>query len=523
MRRSIRPFVALFALVALIVALAPPSIAFAQPPRADAAKPEAKADAKPDDKKKEPEEKLSATKHSVTIAGKRIDYTATAGNYLVKDEDGTPKVSVFFVAYTKDGEDAGKRPVTFSFNGGPGSSSVWLHLGLFGPKRVDLGPEGFARPDEAKFVPNEHSLLDVSDFVFIDPVTTGFTRTVPGVDDKQYHGIQRDIELVGEFVRLWTSRAERWASPKFLAGESYGTTRAAGLVQWLQSRHGMYFDGVVLVSAILNFQTGDFHVGNELPFVTFLPTETAIAWYHERLPADLQAKPLAEVVEESRAFARGEYQSALFRGASLPEAEKRGLAAKLSRLTGLSVDFLLRANLRVTDGRIFKELQRDRRLATGRLDGRFVAKDLDAAGEENEFDPSYTAIQGPYTAALNDYLRRELGVEIDYPYEILTGRVRPWSYREFENQYVDVGDRLRQAMRRNPSLEVYVANGYYDMATPFFATEYTMAGLDYEGDLAARIRMRYYEAGHMMYIHRGELARQRADLVEFYAHALAPR
>jgi carboxypeptidase C (cathepsin A) len=517
MRRATRFAVSL---LALFVALAPPARATDDKKPAAAG---AEKDKENEKEKREPQEKLSVTKHSATIAGKRVDYTATAGNLLVKDEDGTPKVSVFFVAYTKEGAAPGERPVTFSFNGGPGSSSVWLHLGLFGPKRVDLGPEGFARPDQARLVANEHSLLDLTDFVFVDPVTTGYTRAVPGVDDKQYHGIQPDIELVGEFVRLWVSRYERWASPKFLAGESYGTTRAAGLVDWLQDRHGMYFDGVLLVSAILNFQTGDFHLGNDLPYVTFLPTYAATAWYHRRLAPELQAKPVAEVVEEARRFAEGEYQLALFRGAALGAEERNAIASKLARLTGLSTDYLVRSNLRIGDGRFFKELQRDRRVVTGRLDSRFAGKDLDAAGEEGEFDPSYAAIQGPYTAALNDYLRRDLKVEVDLPYEILTGRVRPWSYKEFQNRYVDVADRLRQAMRKNPALEVYVANGYYDLATPFFATEYTMAGLDHEGDLAPRIRMRYYEAGHMMYIHAGELARQRADLEQFYRDVLATK
>lgn len=480
--------------------------------------------AKPADeaKKPAPEEKSWTTKHTVRIAGRDVAYTATAGTMLLKEEDGTPKVSVFYVAYTKDGEDPAKRPVTFSFNGGPGSSSVWLHLGLFGPKRVDLGPEGFARPDEARFVANEFSLLDVSDFVFIDPVTTGYTRAVPGVEDRQYHGVREDIEAVGEFVRLWTSRAERWASPKFLAGESYGTTRAAGLVDWLQDRHGMYFDGVLLISAVLNFQTGDFHFGNDLPFVTFLPTYAATAWYHRKLAPELQQAGLEAVVAEARAFAEGEYQVALAKGSRLTADDRAAVAARLARLTGLAADEILRRELRIHDDWFYGELRRDERLRVGRLDSRFTVRDA-GAGEGFGSDPSYSAIQGPYTAALNDYLRRELDVEIDYPYEILTGRVWPWSYKEFQNRYVDVAENLRQAMRKNPALEVFVANGYYDVATPFFATEYTFGGLDYLGDLNARVKMAYYEAGHMMYVHRGELAQLRDDLVAFYRQVLAPR
>jgi carboxypeptidase C (cathepsin A) len=502
---------------AALLALACHAAATAQPaPPAKPAEPAAEA------KKPAPEEKSWTTKHTVRIAGRDLAYTATAGTMLLKEEDGTPKVSVFYVAYTKEGEDPAKRPVTFSFNGGPGSSSVWLHLGLFGPKRVDLGPEGFARPDEARFVANEFSLLDVSDFVFIDPVTTGYTRAVPGVEDRQYHGVREDIEAVGEFVRLWTSRAERWASPKFLAGESYGTTRAAGLVDWLQDRHGMYFDGVLLISAVLNFQTGDFHFGNDLPFVTFLPTYAATAWYHRKLAPELQEAGLEAVVAEARAFAEGDYQVALAKGSRLTAEERAAIAAKLGRLTGLAADEILRRELRIHDGWFYGELRRDERLRVGRLDSRFTVRDA-GAGEGFGSDPSYSAIQGPYTAALNDYLRRELDVEIDYPYEILTGRVWPWSYKEFQNRYVDVADNLRQAMRKNPALEVFVANGYYDVATPFFATEYTFGGMDYLGDLNARVKMAYYEAGHMMYVHRGELAQLRDDLVAFYRQVLAPR
>jgi len=491
-----------------------PSLA-AQPPAG-----ESQAKASEETKKPAPEEKLAVTHHTVRIAGRDVAYTATAGNYLLKEEDGTPKASVYFVAYTRDGSDPTTRPVTFSFNGGPGSSSVWLHLGLFGPKRVDLGAEGFSRPDQAKLVPNEFSLLDVSDFVFIDPVTTGYSRAVPGVDDRAYHGLREDIAAVGEFIRLWTTRAERWSSPKFLAGESYGTTRAAGLVDWLQDRHGMYFDGVVLISAVLNFQTGDFHPGNDLPYVTFLPTYAATAWYHQRLAPELQATGLEAIVEEARRFALEEYQLALAKGSRLPVEERRAIAEQLHRLTGLEVEELLRWDLRIQDQRFFRSLLRDQGLQTGRLDSRFTGL-AGGAGEGFFADPSYSAIQGPYTAALNDYLRRELEVEVDYPYEILTGRVWPWSYKDFENQYVDVADNLRQAMRKNPSLEVFVANGYYDAATPFFATEYTFDGLDYVGDVNRRVRLRYYRAGHMMYIHRGELEKLRGDLVDFYRHVLS--
>ena len=449
-------------------------------------------------------EESSVTQHTVRINGREIAYTATAGTLLLKEEDGKKKATVFYVAYTKDGEDASKRPVTFTFNGGPGSSSVWLHLGAFGPKRVPMTPEGFAPPPPYRMVENQGSLIDVTDLVFIDPVTTGYSRAVPGESDKQFHGLQEDIQSVAEFIRLWTVRNKRWPSPKFLAGESYGTTRAAGLSGYLQQRHGMYLNGIVLVSAILNFQTARFGPGNDLPPILFLPTYTAIAWYHQRLPADLQ-QSLEKAVNEARAFARGEYASALMKGDRLAGVEKQQIAAKLARLTGLSPEYIEQTNLRINIMRFTKELLRDQRSTVGRLDGRFTGIDIDAAGERMEFDPSMAAIMGPYTGTLNDYVRRELKFESDLPYEILSGRVRPWSYARNQNSYVNVAETLRSAMTQNRNLKVHVANGYFDLATPFFATEYTFDHLGLDPSLRGNISMSYYEAGHMMYIRETDL------------------
>jgi carboxypeptidase C (cathepsin A) len=350
-------------------------------------------------------------------------------------------------------------------------------------------------------------------------VTTGYSRAVPGESDKQFHGVREDAEAVAEFIRLYSSRFGRWSSPKFLAGESYGTTRSARLSRVLQERHGMYLNGIVLISSILNMQTARFDVGNDLPYPLFLPTYTATAWYHKRLPQDLQAGGLQKAVEESRRFALGEYTLGLMQGNGLSEQGQSDLAAKVSRYTGLSTDFVRRTNLRPEIGAFVKELMRDRRTTVGRLDSRFTGLDRDAAGEAYEFDPSYAAIQGPYTAVFNDYVSQELGYKSDIPYEILTGRVRPWSFNEFNNSYLNVAEDLRSAMSQNPALKVFVGNGYYDLATPFFATEYTFGHIAFDPGYTERVTMRYYEAGHMMYVRRVDREQLKKDVAAFITAA----
>lgn len=473
-----------------------------------------KKDEKKDEKK--PEEKVVVTKHSVRIGGQEVKYTATAGTILLKLEDGTPKASLFYVAYTKDDvSDLTKRPMTFAFNGGPGAASIWLHLGALGPRRVEMGDAGSLLPPPYKLVDNEYSLLDVTDIVFIDPVSTGFSRAVPGEPPKQFHGIQEDIESVGDFIRLYATRNKRWTSPKFLAGESYGTTRAAGLSGYLQGRYGMYMNGIILISSILNFETAEFDTGNDLPYILYLPTYTAIAWYHQKLPADLQGGTLQNAVEASREFASHEYADALMAGDNLAAARRNEIAQKLARLSGLSAEYLLRSNLRIEIGHFDKELLRDRRRTVGRLDGRFTGIDEDAVGARPDYDPSLAAIVGPYTATFNDYARGELKFESDLFYEYLTSRVRPWSYEPYENRYVNVAETLRSAMTQNPFLRVFVGKGYYDLATPFFAAEYTFDHLSLDDSLRGHLSGGYYEAGHMMYVHLPSLAKLKQDLAHF--------
>src|SRR6266404_6443927 len=490
------------------------SCSFAQQPPQPA--PEKPAE-KPKDEKKPPipEEKVVQTKHSLKIDGKEIKYTATAGTILLKLEDGTPKASIFYVAYTKDDVgDASQRPITFSFNGGPGSASVWLHLGLLGPRRVQMGDAGALLPPPYKLVDNDVSLLDISDLVFIDPVSTGYSRAVPGETPQQFHGITPDVESVADFIRLYTTRNKRWSSPKFLAGESYGTTRAAGLSGYLQQRYGMYMNGIILISSILNFQTAEFDTGNDLPYILYLPTYTAIAWYHKRLSADLQGD-LQKALVESRSFAAHEYADALMGGDSLPAVRRAEIAQKLSRLTGLSVEYIERSNLRIEIQRFDKELLREQRRTVGRLDGRFIGIDEDAAGARPDYDPSLAAIVGPYTATFHDYVRGDLKFESDLFYEYLTGRVQPWSYESYQNKYVNVAETLRSAMTQNPFLRVFVGKGYYDLATPFFAAEYTFDHLSLDESLRSHLSGGYYEAGHMMYMHQPSLARLKQDLAQF--------
>lgn len=491
----------------------------------------------------EVKDNLVETRHSITLNGETIAYTVTTGTLVLKEEaekEGTsegekPKATFFFIAYTRDGvarEQGGTepgslptppntRPITFSFNGGPGSSSVWLHLGALGPRRTAMTDIGDLPPPPYQLVDNPYSLLDVTDLVFIDPVGTGYSRATTGEKSKEFHNFKKDIESVGDFIRLYTTRYNRWLSPKFLIGESYGTTRAAGLAGYLQERHGLYLNGIMLISSILDFGTAEFLVGNDLPHILFLPTFTATAWYHKKLNAELQ-NDLGATLRQVENFALNEYAHALMRGDTLGSEERAQIVQKLARFTGLTPDYIERTNLRIDIFRFIKELLRDRRRTVGRLDSRFQGIERDAAGESIENDPSFSNIIGPYTATFYDYVRRELKFESDLPYEILSFKVNAqWSFDEHANKYVNVADTLRKAMSINPHLQVFVANGYYDLATPYFATQYTMNHLGLDVSLRSNVSMGYYEAGHMMYIHVPSLAQLKEDLVRFMRGAIA--
>ena len=475
----------------------------------------AAADKADQDAKPAMNETRSETEHTVEIGGQSVRYRAVAGTLLLKDDKEKVKASVFYVAYLKlDEDDPSARPITFSFNGGPGSSSVWMHLGMLGPRRVLSGDVDSLLPPPHRLADNEFSLLDKSDLVFIDPVSTGFSRPGPDEDPKQFHTVEADVESVGDFIRLFVSRYDRWLSPKFLIGESYGTTRAAGLAGYLQDRHGLYLNGLMLISSILNFQTARFTVGNDLPYVLFLPTYTATAWYHGKLSPELQADR-RRALSEVESFAATEYTLALMRGAKLSQEARAATVEKLARYTGLSPAFIERANLRITIYRFVKELLRDQGRTVGRIDSRFTGADRDAAGELFEYDPSMAVTLGAYSAALNAYVRRELEYASDLPYEILANLYENWGYDKHQNQFLNVAETLRSAMNKNRFLKVFVANGYYDLATPYYATEYTFNHLGIDAELQRNISMAYYDAGHMMYIHEPSLARLKQDLAGF--------
>jgi len=491
---------------------------------ADVKKPEEKKDEKKEEKAA-PKDNLIESKHSVRIGGRTVKYTVTTGTIVMKEEvsekEGEadkPRAQIFFTAYTKDGvKDKSKRPITFSFNGGPGSSSVWLHLGVLGPRRVVLTDKGEMPPPPFKLTDNQYSILDETDLVFIDPVSTGFSRPVEGEKSAEWHTFTKDIASVGDFIRLYTTRYHRWLSPKFLAGESYGTTRAAGLSGYLQDRHGMLLNGLILISVVLDFTTIDFNLNNDLPYILFLPAYAATAWYHGKLSFKA---PLQTVLKEADEFAKGEYASALLKGAALTPEERESVVEKLSRYTGISQDFIRRTNLRILDRHYFKELLRERGKTVGRLDSRYTGIDRSGVTESYEYDPLFSHTSGPYTAALNDYIRTELKFETDLPYEILSDKVwMNWSYGYFQNQYVSVAETLRSSMTFNKYLKVFVASGYFDLGTPCSATEYTFDHLGLDPSLRKNIRMAYYEAGHMMYVHMPSLKEMKKDLTKFIKDA----
>lgn len=464
----------------------------------------------------EPEGDWQVTQHEVEIAGQPVAYTATAGTLQLKGNDDKAKASIFFIAYTKDGvENPGTRPVMFCFNGGPGSSSVWLHMGCFGPRRVNMDNVGHAVGPPYSLNDNPLSLLDTTDLVFIDPVSTGFSRPEEGTNANEYHSVSGDIYSVGEFIRLYITKFDRWLSPKYLAGESYGTTRASGLANFLQSR-SIDVSGIVLVSAVLDFGTIRFDEGNDLPYILYLPTYTALAHYHEKLVDELAERELQDLLDEVEQWSRQTYGPALMLGAALPEPERQAIAQQLALYTGLPADLILRSNLRIPQGRFSDALRGEDREVIGRFDGRIIGPDLDRATDRSgTSDPSYYRVAGGFTATFNDYIRNELKYETERNYGILVG-VR-WNYDRTNNNYLYIADDLRQAMAENPKLKVYVAAGYYDLATPYHAAEYTLNHAITHPDARRRLTIGHFESGHMIFTHRESLEKLRGELVEFFA------
>jgi len=461
----------------------------------------------------------SITKHSIHVGSKTLNYTATAGFIPLKNPvSGDIEAKIFYMAYTLDNPPAG-RPLMFSFNGGPGSASVWLHLGALGPRRIKMMDDGMFPPPPFEMEDNQQTWLTDTDLVFIDPVATGYSRAAKPELANKFFGLNGDIESVGEFIRMYLSRNDRWMSPLFLVGESYGTTRAAGLSNWL-FEHGVALNGVTLISTILNFQTLLFANNNDLPLVLILPSYATTAWYHKKLSPAMQSKTVAEIAKEAEEFAMNEYMPAMMRIDRLTATERQNLLDKFAAFTGLSKNFVDQNNFRVELGEFNKELLRSERRTTGRFDSRFKGIDRDAAGDYPDNDPSGNAIRPPYTAAFNDYVRRELGFRSDSEYFILGGGgIGRWDFNA-NNGYADTSISMKDAMAKNPYMKILVACGYYDMATPFFAAEYTVSAMNLDPTLRKNISFQYYGAGHMMYLDVKELKKLKTDAAAFIQRSL---
>jgi carboxypeptidase C (cathepsin A) len=468
-----------------------------------------------------PAPKPAVTHHRITLGGRAIAYTATAGTIDLKNAKDETIARMFSVAYTAEGPDAKSRPVTFAFNGGPGSSSLWLHMGSFGPVRVETSDAQPTPPPPYRAVENPRSLLDRTDLVFVDAVGTGFSRILGKGEPKDFYGTDADVESFAQFIERWVGANGRWNSPKYLLGESYGTTRGAALLARLEGR-GMAFNGAIFVSSFLN-AWDDFTgpaFSNDLPYELYLPTMAATAWYHKKL--DPAPPALPAYLDEVRAFALGEYAQALAKGNRLGEPERAAVAAKLARYTGLSVAFVRNANLRIDPGRFQKELLRGERRTVGRLDARFEGIDHDAAGEFPEYDAANSAFGSAFTAALNSYVRDTLGYRTDDLYKPTNyGEVgKDWDFRHGADgnraPMPHVAEDLRQVLTINPHLRIFSANGYFDFATPFFETEYTIAHMGLDPSLEKNVTFGYYESGHMIYLHEAALERMKEDLDRFY-------
>jgi carboxypeptidase C (cathepsin A) len=498
-----------------------------KPPDATASpqpKPDAAKDSSSDKDKEEHYDMTEiapvATHHQITLDGKVLKYTATAGRLPVKRDDGKIEAEMFFVAYALDGQEAGRRPLTFAFNGGPGSASVWLHMGALGPKRVVMLPNGFMPPPPYHLEDNPYTLLDKSDLVFVDAIGTGFSRAADAELSKKFWGVKGDIEGFSEFIRLYLSRYERWNSPLFLFGESYGTTRAAGVSGYL-SDHGIAFNGVTLLSSVLNFQTLQDTKTNDLPYVLLIPSFTMIANYHHKLASELSAD-IGKARQESEQWASTEYAWGLAKGDALTPDERQKMIDQMARYTGLSKQLIDDANLRVDVGKFTHNLLLDQKLRVGRLDGRFTGTDPDGLLDTADYDPSESAIVPPYTSVFNNYVRTELNYQSDMPYQVFAqaaGFEEHWDWGSAANGFPDTATALREAMVKNPYLKVFVMEGHYDLATPYFAANYAMDHLDLGGKYRQNISFATYESGHMVYLDTESLMKMKNDEANFIQKA----
>jgi carboxypeptidase C (cathepsin A) len=458
------------------------------------------------------------THHQIAVNGKTLSYTATAGRLPIKREDGKTEAEMFFVAYTLDGQEAGKRPLTFAFNGGPGSASVWLHMGALGPKRVVMQPNGFMPAAPYRLEDNPDTLLDRSDIVMIDAMATGYSRAANAELTKKFLGVKGDVQAFGEFIRLYLSRYDRWTSPLFLLGESYGTTRAAGIAGYLAD-HGIAFNGVTLLSMAVDFQTLEWNRSNDLPYVLLVPTFNMIAGYHHKLSADL-AQDTAKTRDEVVRWSSSDYALALGKGDALTPDEHREIVEQLSRYLGLRPEVIEANNLRIDVPTFTKGLLLDQKLVVGRLDGRFSSPDPD---DDRFFDPASAAILPPYTSAFYNYLRTELNYKSDMPYRVFAydqPAFRTWDWGNAEQGFPSTAGGLRAAMIKNPYMKILVMEGYYDLATPFAAANWTMDHLDLSAQFRQSVSYATYNSGHMVYIDRAEHDKMKKDLINFMEKCL---
>ena len=491
-----------------------PCLAFAE----DAAE---KKDEKKDAAEKTKEEKPKERAGTISLGGAEVKYLAQTGTIPVLKDDGGVKADVFYVYYAATGADGKRlaapagstRPITFCFNGGPGASAVWLHLGGLGPRRLDFPPDGLTPSTVLRVVDNPNSVLDATDLVFVDPVSTGLSRAAKGEKPEQFFGLDEDIAAVGEFVRLFTTREQRWGSPKYLLGESYGVTRVSGLAAYLQHKHGLFADGLMLMSGLINFGTLSADAGNDLPFILFLPTITASAHYHKKLPADLMGD-VDKAMAEARAFAQNEYSVALLKGAALTPEERRRVAEKLARFTGLSADLADEQNLRIDPSFFRKALLRKEGKIIGRFDARVLGEDGEPGDPQPGYDPSFSNIVGGFASAVNAYVRGELGYESDHPYHVLNMGL-PWKWSSFEGRYVSTDDRLANALRTNPKMRVLVLAGRRDLAVPEDSLRHSLDHLTLPASVRKNIVTERYDSGHMMYLLRSDAEKLRADLLRF--------
>jgi carboxypeptidase C (cathepsin A) len=460
------------------------------------------------------------THHQIALNGKILGYTATTGRLPIKRDDGKIEAEMFFVAYTLEGQEAGNRPLTFAFNGGPGSASVWLHMGALGPKRVVLQPNGFMPAAPYRLEDNPDTLLDRSDIVMVDAMSTGYSRAATAELTKKFLGVKGDIQGFGEFIRLYLSRYERWNSPLFLLGESYGTTRAAGIAGYLAD-HGIAFNGVTLLSMAVDFQTLEWNKSNDLPYILLVPTFNMIAGYHHKLAADL-TQDVARTREEVVRWSTNDYALALGKGDALTSEEHRKIVEQLSRYLGLRPEVIEAHNLRISVPTFSKELLLDQKLVSGRLDGRFASPNPNS-DEDREYDPTSAAILPPYTSAFNNYLRTELNYKSDMPYRVFAydqPGFQKWDWGTAVEGFPSTAGGLRSALIKNPYMKVLVMEGYYDLATPFTAANWTMDHLDLDAKYRQNISYATYNAGHMVYIDRAEHDKMKKDLVDFMEKCL---